>query len=97
MNINKIELNFDDKSVPSLAGYDYGLSVYDNQVEPRIDYTADKIVFVFPEYKTSIASSFVEGFFDKLIKNIGLSGIRNKVTIESSNKNIKNIVAKCLE
>lgn len=93
---SRIELIFEDTTVASLAGYDYGLSVYEEQVEPKVNYDADKIIIVFPECKKAIASSFVEGFFDHMIKNIGLVGIREKVEIVSDYQKIKEIINKCL-
>lgn len=93
---SRIELVFEDTTVASLAGYNYGLSVYEEQVKPKVNYDADKIVIVFPECKKAIASSFVEGFFDQMIKNIGLIGIREKVEIVSDHKKIKDIINRCL-
>lgn len=93
---NRIELEFDDKSVSSIAGYKYGLSIYQEQVKSKIDFKADKIIIVFPEYKNVIASSFIEGFFDEIIKNIGLVGIRNKIVIETPHQSIKDAINKSL-
>lgn len=97
MNTNKITLSFEDQTLPSLAGYDYGKKIYHEQVEPVIDFNADKIVIKFPDYKKRIASSFVEGFFSEMIKVIGLDGINTKVEIQSPHRNITDIVQKCLE
>jgi len=93
---NRIQLKFADKSVSSIAGYEYGLLIYEEQVKSKIDFNADKIIIVFPEYKSVIASSFVEGFFDNIIKNIGLVGARNKIIIETPYQSIKDTINKCL-
>lgn len=89
MNKCRIELSFNDKSVQTLAGYDYGKATYDEQILKTIDFTVDKITIIFPEYITSIASSFIEGFFDGFKRTIGINGIKEKVEIETKNENVK--------
>ena len=82
----RIELDL-DRSVTRLAGYEYGKSVFDNQVKDKIDYN-DSIVIVFPSNIVKLASSFIQGFFGEMVENIGISGIEEKVSIESSNSKI---------
>lgn len=82
----RIELDL-DRSVTRLAGYEYGKSVFDNQVKDKIDYN-DSIVIVFPSNIVKLASSFIQGFFGEMVENIGISGIEEKVSIESSNPKI---------
>lgn len=86
MNENKtclVKLSFEDKSVPSLAGYDFGETTFKNQVKNQIDYSADKITIEFPDDKSAIASSFIEGFFNEIKENIGLLQVRKKIQIKS--------------
>lgn len=90
MKTNRIELHFDDNSVPSLAGYKYGENVFIDQAKKLIDYEADVIEIVFPDDKTAIASSFIEGFLSEIVKNIGLENTRNKLKVCSSHQNIVN-------
>lgn len=90
MKTNEIYLEFEDKTVPSLAGYDYGEKIYDDQVKYEIDFTADEIVIIFPDDKTVVASSFVEGFFNEIKEKIGVKGIKEKVKIKSNSEKIKN-------
>ena len=78
-----ITLNFDDKSISSLAGYDFGERTYLKQVDGKIDSQADEIIIIFPDEKSGVASSFIEGFFNKLKEDIGLTQIRKKVKIKS--------------
>lgn len=88
MNESKVTLNFEDKTVPSLAGYEYGKKVFEDQVKEKIDYSADKIIIAFPNDKTAIASSFIEGFFDGIKEKIGLNAIKEKLIIESNSVKI---------
>lgn len=85
----KVELKFDDKSVHSLAGYEFGLSVYKEQVKEIINYAADEIIITFPDDKSKIADSFVEGFFDEIKKNIGITGIKAKIKVETKYDSMK--------
>lgn len=83
---NKIELKF-DKTIMRLAGYQYGKTVFEEQVESSIDYSQQTVI-VFPEQIIRIASSFVQGFFEKIIENVGISGIGKIVLVESSNPKV---------
>lgn len=85
MNNIKIEV---DKTLTSLAGNKYGHMVYDNQVKDRIDF--DKVTIIeFPSQICIIATSFIQGFFEGIIKNIGLEGLEQKIEIKSSIPNLK--------
>ena len=75
----RIELKF-DKSVMRLAGYQYGKNIF-------IDYS-QKTVIVFPQQIIRIASSFVQGFFEKIIENVGVSGIGKVILIEPSDSKL---------
>ena len=82
----RIELKF-DTSVMRLAGYQYGKNIFDEQVAPIIDYS-QKTVIVFPQQIIRIASSFVQGFFEKIIENVGVSGIGKVILIEPSDSKL---------
>lgn len=97
MKKNEVYLTFEDKTVPSLAGYDYGVAVFKEQVEKFIDYSADEIIICFPTDKSAVASSFVEGFFDEIKKNIGLSGIFNKVKIDTIHESLSVKIMKAVK
>lgn len=91
---NRIELSF-DKKLSGLAGYQYGLSEYKRQVEGKIDFDKD-IILIFPDNIVRIASSFIQGFFEELVGEIGVSGIEERVKIVSIKKGMKDVVIKNL-
>lgn len=91
---NRIELSF-DKKLSGLAGYQYGLSEYKRQVEGKIDFDKD-IILIFPDNIVRIASSFIQGFFEELVGEIGISGIEERVKIVSIKKGMKDVVIKNL-
>ena len=95
-----VELTF-KKSFSALAGYSYGEDIYTQQVESKLSNmtVGDKIIIKIPGHIEYLASSFVQGFFSKLIEKIGFTGIEKYVDIESSNENItkENVISKLFE
>lgn len=91
---NRIELNL-DKSVTRLAGYEYGKSIYDEQVKGKVDFNST-IIIVFPDNILKLASSFVQGFFGEMVDKIGIAGIESNVIIESYNTNLHKEIIKNL-
>ena len=91
---NKVILNF-QKALTGLAGYQYGLSEYQKQVEGKIDFSK-KIVIEFPDNIERLASSFIQGFFGEFVRQIGISGIEEKVEIISRKKDMKDTIIKNL-
>ena len=87
---NRIEIKV-DKAITGLAGYDYGKKVFIEQAADKIDFN-NKIIIVFPENIQRMASSFIQGFFEEIVKNIGISGIEANVEIQSGNEKLKNII-----
>lgn len=77
--MNRIELQF-GKAVTRLAGNEYGRKIYNEQVKDKIDFST-KTQIVFPDQIISIASSFIQGFFDEIIANIGFMGVGEQVII----------------
>ena len=67
---NSIELVFDN-TLTNLAGYDYGVSIYNSQVKGKIDLNTEFFI-VFPKQIRGVASSFVQGFFENIVDDIGL-------------------------
>lgn len=90
MSEQKIELKF-QKDLSKLAGNRFGRTTYDEQVKEIIDFSK-KIIFVFPSGIDRIASSFVQGFFDSIMLEIGWSGIQEKIEFESSITDLKSFV-----
>ena len=69
---NRIELKF-EKANTRLAGNDYGREIYIAQVKDKVNYD-DIIYIVFPDQIVNIASSFVQGFFEEIVKKVGKLG-----------------------
>lgn len=85
-NESIIELTF-DSTITRLAGFPYGEKVYEEQVAPRIDYSSP-IVIAFPSQIVRVASSFVQGFFKEIIRNVGLEGIGKVVKLKTENEQL---------
>ena len=91
----RIELVFAN-DLSKLAGNTFGVKTYEEQVKDNIDLTK-KIVFIIPSGIDRVASSFVQGFFDEIVNEIGISGIEEQISFESSVENIKQFVLDNLE
>ena len=95
METNKFELKF-DKALTKLSGFDLGKDMFDEQLKGKVDYTQEKIEIIIPNRVDLIGSSFIQGFFEDFVNNIGISGIEKKVVIVSSITNIKEMVVENL-
>ena len=91
-NIVEIEV---DKSITGLAGYDYGKKIYTEQVKNKID-LQQNFVIVFPDNIQRMASSFIQGFFEEIVGEIGILGVERQLEVRSSNINFKEIIVKNL-
>lgn len=87
-NIIEIKVN---KSLSGLAGYDYGKEIYIKQVKDKVD-ISKKIIIIFPDNIKRIASSFVQGFFEEFVKEIGITGIKNHIELSVSSDKLKNSI-----
>lgn len=76
METIKIYLSF-NKTMYGLAGYDYGRDVFRDQILPQIDYSKH-IEIIFPDTIESVASSFIQGMFEEIVRNVGYSGVQDK-------------------
>ena len=83
-----IQLEF-NMTITRLAGYDYGKSVYENQVRDKINYTSPIIRLVFPNRIVKIASSFVQGLFKGIVEQIGLDEIGKKVIVQAASPQLE--------
>jgi len=90
MNTNLIKLTF-AKDVTRLAGYPYGEHIFVEQVKGKIDYS-ENATLIFPEHIEKIASSFVQGFFSEIKEKIGLQGIEDRFTLNTSSENLANSI-----
>lgn len=93
--MNIIHLKF-GKAVTRLAGNDYGRQIYQEQVKDIIDFSSVTQI-VFPEQIISIASSFVQGFFDEIIANIGILGIGKQIVIVAPSLDVEKKIIKNLQ
>lgn len=89
--MSKFELQF-DKALTRLSGFDLGEEMYDTQIKGKIDFNDQIITIVIPERVDLIGSSFIQGFFKEIVANIGISGIANKISVESTIPNIKDMI-----
>lgn len=76
METIRIHLSF-DKTMYGLAGYKYGVEVFNEQVAPQLDYSK-QIELIFPSNIEMIASSFIQGLFSEIVKKIGYQGVQEK-------------------
>ncbi len=91
----RIVLSFAE-GLHKLTSADLGRSIYQNQVKGAIDFSR-KVVFVFPEEIDNVSSSFVQGFFEEIITEIGIDGIKEQIDFESSLVALKWFVLENLE
>lgn len=83
-----INLQFNN-SLVALSGRDYGIKTFESQVKGElVKHQDEKITVVFPTYIRKVASSFVQGFFDELLKTKGIDSIRENILIETSKPNL---------
>lgn len=95
-DIVEITLNF-DKTISNLTGNKYGRNEFDRQVKDNIAYDK-KVTLHFPDNIRNIASSFIQGFFDAMVKEIGIDGIESSVDMTSNSiPGIKEYILKKLK
>lgn len=86
-----------DKTLKSLAGNKFGQIEFNRQIQ-KVEYNENYII-EFPSSIESIATSFIQGFFQAFVETLGIAGIEKKVEIKSSNPklaNLKQLVIRCL-
>lgn len=91
--MNKVNLKF-DKKLTNLAGYDFGVKVFEEQAKNKLEFN-EKFELVFPDEIRMIASSFVQGFFAGIVKQIGLKATEENLVI--SNEKLRNSIIKKLQ
>lgn len=90
MKKNEVCLSF-DSTLSNLAGYDFGLRIYEEQVQGKIDLSKE-FTIIFPKNIIGVAASFVQGFFSDIIKKLGLLSTKQRVTIETVNSNLSETI-----
>lgn len=93
--MNRVILTF-EKTLTNLAGYDYGKSIYYDQVKGKIRMD-EEVEIVFPPQIRGVASSFVQGFFEDIVDNVGLIETEKKVHIISENDGFRKMVMSKLQ
>lgn len=81
MQRNTIVLQF-DKAATRVAGFPYGKSIFEKQVKGKINYS-EYTEIVFPDSIKRVASSFVQGFFEEIVQNIGYGGVEKLISIKT--------------
>ena len=76
---NKVVLSF-DQTITRLAGYSYGKDTYNRQIRGKLDFT-ETVFIEFPSQIVKAASSFVQGFFEDIIREVGIEGIGKTVVL----------------
>lgn len=92
---NQVKLEF-EKDLSYLAGYDFGLKTYQDQIFDKIDFSKPFII-VFPDGIKGVASSFVQGLFKEIVGQMGLIDTENNVTIKARNENVANDIRQRIE
>lgn len=93
--MSRLELQF-KSDIAKLIGNPFGKQVYEEQVKGKIDLN-DNVRLVLPERINRVASSFVQGFFDDIVRQVGISGVKDKFEFETSIPNFKEFVLENLE
>lgn len=83
---NDIVLQF-DKATTRLAGNPYGRNIYTDQVESKINYDTLNVI-VFPDNIEKVASSFVQGFFAKIVEKVGYAEFDNVISIKAKTEEL---------
>lgn len=93
--MNKVILYF-EKTLTNLAGYEFGIEIYEEQVKGKID-TNKEFFIEFPKQIKVVASSFVQGFFEEIVNEIGLLATEERAIIVSENDKIVKTLIKKLQ
>jgi len=73
-----------DKAFTHIAGYEYGESIYNEQVKPFFN-GKDKLEIRFPNHIEGIAISLVQGFINGMLKIVpDKSELLNLITLKAS-------------
>lgn len=84
---NNVKLVF-DKTIKCLAGYDFGLDIYNSQINNNLDLSKEYFL-EFPDNIEDVSSSFVQGMFENIIKIIGISTVEERTHIVSKHSDLQ--------
>lgn len=82
MSEQRIVLVLKDKTLTKLAGNPFGRELFQEQVKGKIDLNK-KFVIEIPEQIDYLATSFVQGFFGEIYKQIGRDGIEENLEVSA--------------
>lgn len=85
---NQVLLHFKKDQV-CLAGYAFGKNIYETQVKGIIDIKS-KFYIIIPDTIEMVFSSFVNGFFENIINEIGFDDAIRFTNIVTDNEEIRN-------
>ncbi len=83
---NKVVLKFKEDII-ALAGFEYGEQTFECQIKGKIDYDKDFYI-EFPDNIRIVASSFVQGLFFNIVKEIGFTATEERVRIISQSERL---------
>lgn len=90
MKTNPITLEFPN-ILSRITGNDYGLSIYNSQIAPRIK--KDMInEIIFPDHITGISISFIQGLMGEELNKYGTEKIFEHFTFSSPHEDVKNSI-----
>lgn len=95
MNTNEVVLKF-DSTLSNLAGYDFGLKIYEEQVKGKIN-LSKRFTIVFPKNIVGVAASFVQGFFSDIIETVGLLSTKDRVSIVAVDTQLSEAIKKKID
>lgn len=75
-----------------LCGKENGRFIFEQQIRHQLFDDIEKensFIIIFPEHVKMISSSFVDGMFEELLKDIGLGDLEKRLSVESSIPNLK--------
>ena len=82
MSEQKIVLILKDKTLTKLAGNPFGRELFQEQVKDKVDLN-QRFLNVLPEQIDYLATSFVQGFFGEIYKQIGRDGMEKNFDISA--------------
>ena len=95
MKKNEIYLTFDN-TLNNLAGYDFGLKIYNEQLKDKLDFSRG-FTIIFPSTIIGVAASFVQGLFSQIIEKFGLLSTKNRASIKAVNDQLAKSIKKKID
>ena len=87
MSRKENKIIFEDKTLSRIAGNPLGKDTW-KAISDQIDWGGMNIL-IFPDYLTSVSSSFVQGFISEICSRIGIENIYRHFEFECNNSRVK--------